>query len=257
MCRRRRGKCCRRQTPIGLHQLQGRIDAQRAQPGVQRGDVGAHHRLHISVDHRGAGARIFLDLRQDLMADRDRNVRQRHAQTIRDGTLVRRIGVAVQQADRDALHLFRAQHLDRRIDAGEIERDRDAAVRAQLFGHLQPQAALHQRARLGPADVVQHRHAQVADLQDVAEATRRDQRRASALALQHRVRPDRRTVQHIGDARAVGEQLVQAGDDALAIVVRRRGDLARRDAPIVGDRHQIGERAADIDTDSHRHGRLP
>ena len=178
-----RGERCRGQAAVGLHQLQRRLDAQRAQPGIQRGDVGAHDRLHIGVDDRRAGARIFLDLRQDFAADRDRHIRQRGPHRRGDRLLVRRIGVAVQQADRDAGDVLRAQHGDHRIQAGRIQRNRHRSVRAHLFDHFQAQPTFHQRARLGPADVVQHRHAQVADFQDIAKTPCGDQRGFRALRL--------------------------------------------------------------------------
>ena len=73
--RRDRGELDRCQPAVRLHQLQRRRDAEFAQSRGERCDIGAHHRLHIGVDHRRAGARIFLDLRQDLVADGNRHTR--------------------------------------------------------------------------------------------------------------------------------------------------------------------------------------
>ena len=228
----RGGERDRGQAAVGLHQLQRRVDAQRPQARIQRGDVGAHHRLDIGIDHGGAGARVFLDLRQDLMADRDRQVRQRGAHALGDLTLVRRVGVAVQQADRHAFHSFRTQHGDRGIDAGGVKRDRNRLPSGRSFSVTSSRSRRSTSARgLVQRDVVQHRHAQVANFQDVAEAACGDQRGAGAGALQHGVGADGRAVQHLGDLGAVGQQCLQAGDDALAIVVRGGGDLAGRDAP--------------------------
>ena len=191
---RRRG-----QAAIGLHQLQRRLDPQRAQTRIQGGDIGPHDRLHIGIYNGGGGAGILLDLRQDLAADGNRHIRQRRPHRIGDGTLMRGIGVAVQQADRQAAHLLPADHIDRGGDAVHVQRHRDRAIRAHLFGDFQPQPAFHQRAGLGPGDVIQNGHPQVADFQNIAEPARGDQRRAGALGLQDGVRADGGGMQNIGD----------------------------------------------------------
>jgi hypothetical protein len=98
--RRIRRESRRSQPAVGLHQLQRRLDSQFAQSRIQRADVGSHHRLHIGVDDGGAGARILLDLRQYLTADGHRYARQRSTHLIGDRPLMRRIGIAVQQANR-------------------------------------------------------------------------------------------------------------------------------------------------------------
>ena len=188
------------------------------------------------------------------MADRNRHVGQRRAHRIGHRAFVRRIGVGMQQADRDALHGFAAERRDRGGDACCVERYRDRAVRPQLLDHLQPQPPFHQGTRLGPVQVVQHRHAQVADLQDVAEALGGDQRGACALALENRVGADGRAVQHVGHCPAVRrQQRTQAVNDADAVVMRGGGDLVRDNAAIRGDCHDVGEGPADVDPDALRH----
>ena len=188
------------------------------------------------------------------MADRNRHIGQRRTHRIGHRAFMRRIGVGVQQADRDALHGFVAQRRDRRGDARRVERYRDRTVRAQLLDHLQAQPPLHQGTRLGPVQVVQHRHAQVADLQDVAEAPGGDQRGACALALEHGVGADGRAVQHVGHCPAVRrQQRAQAVDDALAVIMRGGCNLVRDNAAVRGDCDEVGEGPADIDPDALRH----
>ena len=168
--------------------------------------------------------------------------------------LMFRIGIAVQQADRDAGDVLRTQHGDHRIQARRIQRNSHRSVRAHLFDHFQTQTTFHQCARLGPADVVQHRHAQVADLQDVAKTPSGDQRCLRTLRLQHSVRCHRGRVQNVADlARPIREQRTQPCNDALAVVVRGGCGLVCRDDPVARNRDQIGERATDIDADTQRH----
>ena len=135
-----------------------------------------------------------------------------------------------------------------------IERHRDRAVRPQLLDHLQPQPPLHQGARLGPVQVVQHRHAQVADFQDVAEApvviSAVRAPLPSSMVLEPIVVPCSTSVTVAAVRR---QQRTQAVDDAVAVVVRGGGDLVRDHAPIRGDCHEVGEGAADVDADALRH----
>ncbi len=188
------------------------------------------------------------------MAGGDCHVGQRRAHRIGHRAFVGRIGVGMQQTDRNALHALLAQHVDCGSKAHHIERHGNRAVGAQLLDHLQPQPSLDQRARLGPVQVVQYRHAKVTNLQDVAKTLGGDQCGACALSLQDRVGPDRRAMQHVRHRPPVGrQQRAQTIENSLAVIVRRGGDLVRDHAPVCRDRNEVGERAADVDADALSH----
>jgi len=68
--------------------------------------------LDIGVHDSRAAARIFLYLRQDLVADGQRDLGQGRPDGLRQRRLMRGVGIAVQQADRDAAHLLAPEHVD-------------------------------------------------------------------------------------------------------------------------------------------------
>ena len=73
---------------------------------------------------------------------------------------------------------------------GLVERQHDRPVRGHALRHLEPQAALDERLRLAPEEVVHVRHAQAAKLEDVAEVLRREERgRRRGAAARRSSRP--------------------------------------------------------------------
>ena len=131
-------------------------------------------------------------------------------------------------------------------------------VGAHALVQLEAQAALDERRRLRPEEVVEVRHAHAPQLEHVAEALRRHERRARAAALEHRVRRHRRAVHDLLELAApVAEQLGDAVDDGHVVRGRRRehlavGELARREL----EQH-VGERAADVRTPHRIRPRSP
>ena len=88
-------------------------------------------------------------------------------------------------------------------------------------------------------------------LERIAEAVRRQQRGRRALALDQRIRHQRRRVHDLRELVGLAlERVTQHGLDAL----RRRGGraerLADRDDPVRAGDAQVGERPADIDAGS-------
>ncbi len=253
------GKLGGGEAAVRLHQMQRCGDPQRPQPRRQRRQIFPHHRLDISVHNSRAGAWIFLYLRQDLVTHRQRHFGKGGADGVGQQLFMGGIGVAVQQADRDAAHILPAQHVDGGGDGMGVERRRDAAVGAGLLPHLKPQPPLHQRRRLGPVHVVEPGHAEVANFQHVAKAVGGDQRHSRALAFKNGVGRDRGGVEHFpyragaDHVRSV-EQRFQPGGDAPAVIARRRRRLVGAHRSVRTDRHEIGESAADIDADTKRHG---
>ena len=167
------------------------------------------------------------------------------------------VGVRVEEADRNGLHAGGQEGVDRAGRLRLVERAHDLAPVVDALAHLQPPVAGNERRGLLPGEVVEARHAQAADLEDVAEALGGEEARAGALPLQDRVGGDRGAVDDLADHRRVEpllrEEPADALHDATAQVVRRRRDLRREDAALLGEEHDIGERAADIDADAEPH----
>ena len=166
-----------------------------------------------------------------------------------DPLLVRRVEVGVQQADRDRLDPFGDEKPGGALDAGLVERRVDLALGVDPLVDLDPPAPLDQGRRLGPAHVVEPRHAQIADFEHVAEAARGDQPGLGALVLEDRVRGDRSAVQQLDDAPAadLGEQRGQPVDDGAGIVVDGGRHLLGVALAPIAEQHDIGKGAADID----------
>jgi hypothetical protein len=94
-----------------------------------------------------------------------------------------------------------------------------------------------------------------AHLQHVAKALGAQQAHLGARALQHGVGDERGAVDHIGDLRRVGarfrQQALDALDDRPAGRIWRGETLAdARDATRLIVQNEIGEGAADVDTDA-------
>ena len=86
-----------------------------------------------------------------------------------------------------------------------------------------PQIAFHQWRWLLPGQVVEPRHAQVADFQNIAKPLRGNQPRPGALEFEDGVRRHCGAVQHFLDVRPTQpgslKHLINASDDGPRIVV--------------------------------------
>ena len=174
-------------------------------------------------------------------------VGQRLADRLADALLVLRVQEGEQEADRDGLDLGLPQRGD---DLGQrvlVER-LQLAVGPHPLAHAEAQVAGDERGRAAAREVVEVRPGLAADLQDVAEALGRHERRARAAALQEGVGRHRHPVGERGDLPQVGG--LDDRHDALRLVLRRRRDLRGHDAP-VDERREIGERPPDV----HAQGR--
>ena len=202
------------------------------------------------------GAFVLLDLGQHVEADAQRQVGRLLAHDLLDHLLVRRIGVRMHQADRDGLDPFRQQAVDGGLGVGARKGHLHMAARIDAFLHRDPQAALDQHRRLGPGQVVEARHAQVADFQHVAEAGGGDQPGPRALQFQDGVGRHRGAVQDLGDVVAqdagFGQHRADALDNGAGVVVDRGRHLPGDDGTVVGQEHDVGEGAADVDAETIR-----
>ncbi len=94
------------------------------------------------------------------------------------------------QASGERAHLVVVQRLD------------DGAVCGHPLGDLEAQAALDERRRLRPEEVVHVRDPQPPQLEDVAEVLGRDERGLGPEALEDGVRGDGRPVDDLADTGA-------------------------------------------------------
>ena len=209
-----------------------------------------HHRLDIGVGDGGRRALVLLPLGQHVVGDGDRDVPQLLLQYLLGAALMVRRHVGEQEVHGHRLDGAvlpdRARH---RAHAVLVERHVDRAVGHDPLADLVAVAALDQRLRLDPGDVVVAAPVAPLDEGDVAKALGRHVGDGGALALEDRVGRHRGAEPDVADVRRRSEA-PEAAEDAFVGIVGRRQDLPDIDRPglrIVA--HEVRERAADIDTD--------
>ena len=218
-------------------------------------------RLHVGVDHRGAGALVLLDLGQHLGGGGHRELGGELAQEARRLLLVLGVDVRVQEGDRDRAHPLRPHERDGRLDLRPRNRAKDGAVAVGTLVDGDPKVPRDQRSRrIGP-QIVGRDPDMAAKLQNVTEATGCEQRGARALALDDRVGDQGggvRDAAGAGDVLGVdGAEWPQAFENADRGVRRSRQALLDVDgagALVVQD--EIGERAPDVAAQPIRRPRL-
>ena len=149
--------------------------------------------------------------------------------------------VGVQEADRDRLGV----ELGQRVELERLELSRRArsarARRTQRSSGTSGSGCCR-------AQPVERGAVLAPQVQQVLEARVRDERRARALALEQRVRRDRRPVREAIDA--LGADRARGRDDGL-LLLRRRRNLRRADLA-VAEEDGVGERSSYIDAE-HAH----
>ena len=243
-----------------LHHEQLRLDPSLGQPSFDPLEVALDDGPDHRVDHRRGRAQVLAELGRDLGRQRDRHARQLLGQDRADPLLVRRVDVRVEQADRDRLHALAAKQRRSVANRVVVERGEHLARRAEPLDHADRAVARDERHRLLELRVVERRPHLARDLEQVAEPVGRDEAAARDLALDDRVRRDRRRVEDEADLRrgrlAVGERPLDRVHEALGRVGRRREHLRDRDPPgLLVDQGGIGERAADVDGETNAHTR--
>ena len=229
-----------------------------AQPVAKLAYICRHRRPYIGVDDGGAAAFVFADLRQDIHGKRHEDPGQGRAQPRPDTPFMVGVRIGLQETDRDRLDARGAQRVDRRIDVGLVERRQHGTVGGDALGDLEPQVARRERRRLDVMRVVEAWDPDPAQLEHVAEPARGEQRGARALVLQDRIRGDGAAMQHLPEGLRIEaerrREFENAGDDAAGVVVRRRGQLARREPPVRQEQRDVRERATDIGGDLELRG---
>jgi hypothetical protein len=161
----------------------------------------------------------------------------------------------MEQRDGDGLHPLGEERGDGLARARGIERGEDAAVGEQPLTHLEPEVPRHERGGRVDEEIVHVIPAFAADLEGIAEPRRGEEPRLGALALDQRIRGQRRAVDEGGHARGVAPGLVEQGQhpllDGLGRLLGRRQELADAHGarPLI-DQHEVGEGAADVHSDA-------
>ena len=220
----------------------------------QRGEVAGGDRFDVGAGDRGRGAFVLADLAHHLMRRRDEQLRCVRRDGARGLLLMHRVGVGVQEHERDRNDPGGAQHIDLAQELRLVERLGDAAVGPHPLADIEPQVARHERRRVFDADIVEIVFALAADLEHVAKSGSDQQPGCSAFALDQRVGEQRRRMHDAADAARVepafGEDRANAGDDTLLRVGMRRQYLAAPTAAaVVIMNDEIGKRTADIDAE--------
>ena len=177
--------------------------------------------------------------------------------------LVLGIGVGVEEGERDALDVQRAQSGTSARTAASSSGSRTAPCASMRSGTVKRSSRGTNGLGLS-IEIVLIEAALVADIEHVAEALGRDQRRLGAAALDDGVGRKRRAVNedvdiaHVGTR--VGENETHAVQHRLLRPLRRRQHLARL-AILAHVQHDVGERAADINGKPHlgslKHSKSP
>ena len=227
----------------GLHHQRGR-HARLLRARGEALEVGAELRRQVGVGDGGGEALVLAELRQHLARERDVDVPERLAHRLADAALVVGVQEGEQQADRHRLDLRLAQRLDRLAHAVLVER-LDLAVGPHALADGEAQVARHER--LGPAlgEVVERGAVLARELDQVAEALGRHERRAGAAALEQRVGGDRHPVREGRDVG--GLDGLEAAHHALRLVLGGARHLGGQDVPAI-QRHQISEGSSNIYT---------
>ncbi len=105
------------QAAVRLHQQERRAEPVSTARATSAVEVSLDDRPDIGVDDRRRGPLVLLDLRQHLRAEAQGELRRHCAGDLLDELLVRRVGVGVNETDRDRLDPFSTQQqVDRALD---------------------------------------------------------------------------------------------------------------------------------------------
>ena len=240
---------------VGLHDVELPANAGLLQAVSQRRQIAFHQGTKKCVHHCRAGAFIFAHLGQDFVGAGDKYSRAEHpSDDCGNLLLVLRIGIGVQKADRDRLDVGCLEALSRVEYRLFVQRHAHCAVGAQPFANLKAVTPRHQRLGLHIVQIIEFRHAYTAEFQNIAEPGRSDQAGARALVFKDGIGRDGGCVHHlfnlIGLNAVVGQQFCDTLADAPAVVVRRGGDLYRKEQAALIHQHDVGEGSTDINANA-------
>ena len=182
-------------------------------------------------------------------------MRQDLRQQLTQKALVLGEGIGVQQRDRHRLRTRVCDPLEQSARARAIERLQRTIGRHPL-GHAEAKLRRHERRRRRLAQAVEVRAGLAAELDDVGEPLRGEQRCTRSAPLKQGVRRHGHTVRealHVLSARSRRPQHELAGLQHGDRLLGRRGeDLRAVHRAVIRNEHRVGERSADVDSQEHR-----
>ena len=240
------------------HEEKAAADAAPGHPLREPADVAGGERHQVRVRDGGRYPLELPDLRRDLRRDREREFGKTLRKTSPCRSLVLRIGVGVEEGDRDRVHLVPRELGHRLVERTRVQALQHLAVRSHPFRRLEPPVARHERWRLGDGEVVELVLALATDLQGVAKPPGGDEARARPLSLDERVGEEGcRVHQTLHRARVdpcVGEDARDAGFHTPRRVVVGGQHLAR-ESPLLAPCHDVGKGPADVDPERPHAGK--
>ena len=167
---------------------------------LQARHVAAGDRLQEGVEHGGGEPLVLAELRLHLAGERDVTPGSAARSASTDADLVLGIEEREQEADRHALGPAGLHVGDGALDVRLRQRPDDLARRPDALGDLEAMLARNQRLGVVGLEIVDLGTRLAADLEQVLEACRGDERDLAAAPLDQRVGGDRRAVGEEGEA---------------------------------------------------------
>ena len=232
---------------VGREEAERAADPLLAEPPLEGAEVGRDPGMDVGVGDGGRGALVLADLGAHIAREDHRPLEPARAERIADRPLVDRVPVGVEEADRDRLHPLLREAAREPADGPRVRRALDPAVRGEALVDFEAKGPRHEGRGKLDEEVVDVVAGLPAELEDVAEAGRRDEGGARPGPLDDRVRGLGGRVDHLADRGRVDPAGAQEPPDPLdgtrREVPARRQDLLggeRRPRPVHED--DVGER---------------
>ncbi len=221
--------------------------------GFKAGEIARDDGLQGRVDRRRRGALELADLVQDHVRSGDVGVRPDLGDRCERCLLVRRVGVRVDEDDRDRFGAALQEAVRCRLHLFRIDGDAYGPIGERALGDLDTQITFRHRFERAP-QAPRLAAITATHFEHVAESRRGDYADLGALAFEQRIRADRRAVNDAGEVRH-GTERAEASHEALGFVAALGGDFGNAErARRRIEQEEVRECAADIDAD-HGAGR--
>ena len=167
----------------GAHHEEGAARAPLLQSFGELGQISRHQRLNVGVGHRGRDAAILADLRQHARGQRHGEIRPLGPDGLCRSLLVGRVGIGVQEAHGDGLHILRPQRAHGLANLGLVEGCQDLPVEPHALGDADAPIARHQGLGEFDEQIMEIVAKFGSGLERIAKAARGEQGRACAFSL--------------------------------------------------------------------------